>query len=242
MRLKFSTGKEIESELYAACNDFVSFKIADMDREEIKSIFGDPGLTQTMIIGEDEYQGYTYLYDILYHSGAYEVICYRPECVPEGKQKVLNAAVTAAKIQAQTFTDAQAITVKELYENWESDPVGYHYDVDNPEDKRRNHDGGLWNLNKSHDKQLGWYPGADPTIWTEIVEGHAGTLDDPIPVPDSVTISGFDYVYGKYYVEGSTVYLCQRQNVENPEAMYGKTEKLYFAPSALVGQYFVQID
>lgn len=241
MRLKFSTGREIESELYAACNDFVSFKITDMDQEEIRGMFGDPGLTQTMTLGEDEYYGFTYLYDIIGHSDVYEVICYRPECVPETRQKILDAAVTAAKIQAQTFTDAQALTVRMLYKNWEGDPIGYPYSTSNPDDCRRNYNGGLWNLNESHKKQADWYPGAEPTLWTEIVEGHAGTVDDPIPVPDSVTISGFDYVYGKYYVEGSTVYLCQRQNVENPEVMYGQTEKLYFAPSALVGQYFAQI-
>ena len=84
-----------------------------------------------------------------------------------------------------------------------------------------------------------WYPGADPTLWTEIVEGHAGTLEDPIPVPDSVTTSGFEYEYGKYYQEDDTVYLCKRGGVEDPESMYGQKEKLYFPPSALIGQYFV---
>lgn len=241
MRLKISTGKEIESELYAACNDFVSFKITDMDQEKIRGMFGDPGLTQTMTLGEDEYRGFTYLYDIIYHSDACEVICYRPECVPELRQKILDNAVTVAKIQAQTFSDMQALMVRNLYKNWEEDPIGHPYSMSNPNDYRRNYNGGLWNLNKEHKKQADWYPGADPTLWTEIVEGHAGTVDDPIPVPDSVTTSGFDYVYGKYYSEGGAVYLCQRQGIQNPESMYGQTEKLYFAPSALVGQYFVQI-
>jgi len=73
----------------------------------------------------------------------------------------------------------------------------------------------------------------------QIVEGHAGTLEDPIPVPESVTTSGFEYEYGKYYSENDVVYLCQRQGILNPEEMYGQVEKLYFAPSTLVGQYFV---
>lgn len=137
------------------------------------------------------------------------------------------------------LTDQQALTVKGLCKKWDDDPDGYHYSMDNPADQRRKFGDNLWKLQKDHDKQASWYPGADPTLWVQIVEGHAGTLEDPIPVPDSVTTSGFEYVYGKYYTEGGTVYLCQRQGILNPEEMYGQTEKLYFAPSVLVGQYFV---
>lgn len=34
----------------------------------------------------------------------------------------------------------------------------------------------------------------------------------------------------------------QRGGVENPEEMYGQKETLYFAPSALVGQYFEAVE
>ena len=135
------------------------------------------------------------------------------------------------------LSDVQALTVKELYTSWESDPVGYEYSRDNPLDLRRNFNGGLWKLKKSHAKQADRYPGADPTLWEQIVEGHEGTLEDPIPVPDSVTTSGFTYVYGKYYIEGENIYLCKRGGVENPEEMYGQEETLYYGPGELVGQY-----
>ncbi len=149
------------------------------------------------------------------------------------------AVQAQAKFAAVNNTDEQALAVKGLYKDLDKDPDGYHYDVDNPEDKRRNHNGGLWNLNKSHNKQASWYPGADPTLWTEIVEGHDGTYEDPIPVPDSVKTSGFEYEYGKHYSESGVIYLCKRSGVENPEEMYGQKEKLYFPPSELLGQYFV---
>lgn len=134
------------------------------------------------------------------------------------------------------LADEQALTVKELYTSWESDPVGYEYSMDNLLDQRRKHNGGLWKLKKSHAKQLGWYPGADPTLWEQIVEGHEGTLEDPIPVPDSVTTSGFTYVYGKYYKEGEGIYLAKREGKND-----GEEETLYFAPSALIGQYFEKV-
>lgn len=149
------------------------------------------------------------------------------------------AVQAQAKFAAVNNTDEQALAVKGLYKNWNDDPDGYHYDVDNPEDKRRNYNGGLWNLNESHNKQASWYPGADPTLWTQIVEGHDGTYEDPIPVPDSVKTSGFEYEYGKYYLENGVIYLCQRGGVDNPEEMYGQKEKLYYPPSELLEQYFV---
>lgn len=163
-----------------------------------------------------------------------EIALEQEQKAAEERQKTVDTALAY-------LTDQQALTVKELCRKWEDDPDGYHYSMDNPEDQRRQYADGLWKLQKDHDKQASWYPGADPTLWVQIVEGHAGTLEDPIPVPDSVTTSGFEYVYGKYYIEDSTVYLCQRQGVENPEEMYGQTEKLYFMPSALIGQYFVEV-
>lgn len=34
------------------------------------------------------------------------------------------------------------------------------------------------------------------------------------------------------------VAMCKRGGVDNPEGMYGQKEKLFFPPSAMVGQYF----
>ena len=127
------------------------------------------------------------------------------------------AVVDQAKIASLTNTDAQAVEVKGLYADWEDDPDGYAYDVQNQKDKRRNFGGFLWNLNKNHQKQKDRFPGAEPTLWTQLVEGYEGSYSDPIPVPDSVNVSGFEYEYGKYYIENELVYLCKRGGVLNPE-------------------------
>ena len=65
-------------------------------------------------------------------------------------------------------------------------------------------------------------------LWTVIDVTHAGTIDDPIPA-----VAGMEYVYGKYYIEGETVYICKR--IGEAE---GGTIVLQFLPSQLVGQYF----
>ena len=135
------------------------------------------------------------------------------------------------------LTDEQAITVKDLYKDWERDIIGYSYSTENPEDLRRQYKGKLWKLQKNHNKQEDWYPGADPTLWVEIVEGHDGTIEDPIPVPDSVTTSGFEYEYGKYYLDDEDIYLAKREGKSD-----GEVEKLYFKPSALIGQYFEKVE
>ena len=188
-----------------------------------------------------------YYFTVIRKSGKLHVIfalCQKTETeiATEQERKEMEEQQDSIDTALTYLTDQQALTVKKLHKHWEDDPDGYHYSMDNPEDQRRQHSDGLWKLQKDHDKQASWYPGADPTLWVQIVEGHTGTLEDPIPVPGSVMTSGFEYVYGKYYSEGGTVYLCQRQGVQNPEEMYGQTVKLYFAPSALIGQYFTAVE
>ena len=151
--------------------------------------------------------------------------------------ELLNSAILLARMQARELSDVEALQVKNLYNAWEKDVIGYAYSMDNPDDKRRTYDNRLWNLQKDHNKQEDWYPGADPTLWMDVIEGHEGTLEDPIPVPDSVTTSGFEYEYGKYYAEGEQIYLAKRDGKHD-----GEKEKLFFAPSALVGSYFEKIQ
>lgn len=90
----------------------------------------------------------------------------------------------------------------------------------------------------SHTSQADWAPGVAPSLWVAVSSGeHAGTQEDPIPVPDTVTTAGMEYEKGKYYSEGDTVYLMDRTGMNT-----GETVKLYFAPSALLGQYFSAVE
>ena len=86
----------------------------------------------------------------------------------------------------------------------------------------------LYKVGQAHTTQADWTPDATPALWTVIDVVHAGTIDDPIPA-----VAGMEYEYGKYYIEGETVYICQRTG----EASGGKIT-LYYLPSQLVGQYF----
>ena len=73
-----------------------------------------------------------------------------------------------------------------------------------------------------------WNPVDAASIWTAIDIEHEGTIDDPIPA-----VAGMEYVYGKHYIEGKTVYICKRTGEAE-----GGTIVLQYLPSQLVGQYF----
>ena len=77
-----------------------------------------------------------------------------------------------------------------------------------------------------------WNPEDASSIWTAIDIEHEGTLEDPIPA-----VAGMEYVYGKYYIEGETVYICKRTGEAE-----GGTIVLQFLPSQLVGQYFEVVN
>lgn len=86
----------------------------------------------------------------------------------------------------------------------------------------------LYKVGQAHTTQSDWTPDITPALWTVIDVEHAGTIDDPI-----TAVAGMEYEYGKYYIEGETVYICQRTG----ETSGGKIT-LYYLPSQLVGQYF----
>lgn len=93
----------------------------------------------------------------------------------------------------------------------------------------------LYKCRQPHTTQADWTPDITPALWTLIDVTHAGTIDDPIPVPSEV--SSFEYEWGKYYSEDGILYLCNRQGGKE-----GDTYVLDFKPSALVGHYFKVVE
>ena len=130
----------------------------------------------------------------------------------------------------------EALNYKFLYKEWNSYQDGFEL----TEGMRLMYKGNLWQVEKTHNKQSDWWPGKDPTLFEQFdKDEHKGTKEDPIPVPESVTTSGFTYIYGKYYKWKDITYLCQRGGVSNPESMYGQEVKLNYSPDALIGHYFI---
>ena len=120
---------------------------------------------------------------------------------------------------AVTLDDETALTGVELFTIWTIDRA---YAVG---DKvQRN--GKLWRCIQAHTSQTGWEPENVASLWTEICESHAGTLEDPIPYNGNMALES-----GKYYSQNSKIYRCTRDTV-NP---------VYHALSELVGLYVEKV-
>lgn len=138
------------------------------------------------------------------------------------KHADLVAFLKAARLTADDQTAARAV---ELYLAW---AVGLTVEVGD----RLQYGGKLYKVIQAHTTQADWTPDITPALFTVIDVEHAGTIDDPIPAS-----AGMEYIYGKYYIEGKTVYICKR--IGEAE---GGTIVLQFLPSQLVGQYFEVVE
>lgn len=205
--------------------------------DELKKKFQDPLAVKKMIIKEREsvlttYEGYENLYSITeYTGGILGVSMRRKESIPEVQKEIQSAMVAIAQIQAQSLTDSQALDVQAIYPEWSGDSVAYSKDY------KVQKDGTLYKCIQLHTSQPDWAPGVAPSLWTAIAsDSNTGTKDNPIPVPEAVSTSGMEYTRGKYYSYAGKTYLMNRQGMADGDSII-----LYFAPDALVGQYFEEV-
>ena len=125
----------------------------------------------------------------------------------------------AQQINTLTVDDNTALRMTEFYPEWAADTeYTAEYKV------QRN--GKLWRCRQAHTSQTGWEPENAASLWTEICESHAGTLDDPIPYSGNMALES-----GKYYSQDNKVYRCTR-DTGNP---------VYNALSELVGLYVEEV-
>ena len=125
----------------------------------------------------------------------------------------------AQQINTLTVDDNTALRMVAFYPEWaENAEYTAEYKV------QRN--GKLWRCIQAHTSQAGWEPENAASLWTEICESHAGTLDDPIPYSGNMALES-----GKYYSQDNKVYRCTR-DTGNP---------VYNALSELVGLYVEEV-
>ena len=136
-----------------------------------------------------------------------------------------NELVAAMKAMRGTATDEAALQGIALYPHWKEG-------ITVAKNARYQYNGKLYRVVQAHTTQADWTPDITPNLWAVINVSDAGTIDNPIPA-----VAGMEYVYGKYYIEGETVYICKR--IGEAE---GGTIVLQFLPSQLVGQYFEIVE
>ena len=123
------------------------------------------------------------------------------------------------KINTLTVDDNTALRMVEFYPEWAENT---EYTVE----YKAQRNGKLWRCIQAHTSQTGWEPENAASLWTEICESHAGTLEDPIPYSGNMALES-----GKYYMQDNKVYRCTR-DTGNP---------VYNALSELVGLYVEEV-
>ena len=89
--------------------------------------------------------------------------------------KRLKSIYSQAKIDAVTNTDEQALEVKELYPDWETDCIdGETLNVG----ERVNYKGVLYNVLQTHQKQAAWNPVDAPSLFAKVL------IPDPTVIPE----------------------------------------------------------
>lgn len=128
-------------------------------------------------------------------------------------------------INTMSLDDQQSLEVKSLYPTWESF-IGQTVE----KDVKLQYNDKLFKVVQQHLVQKQYPPSIDTaSLYTEIVEDHAGTLEDPIPYP----ADGNMIIYnGKYYIENDIIYLCIRDS----------QQPLYTALSTVVDNYVQVVE
>lgn len=155
------------------------------------------------------------------------------ELTPEEKEefyhtKETEKAMQEASLQAMMLAsvrtsfldkldDTEAAKLPLCYDSWKTDKA---YKVGD----RVEWDGKLWKCRQAHTSQENWKPSIETaSLWEVINVENAGTLDDPIPYDQTMTVYN-----GKYYLEDGITYKCVRDS----------GQPLYATCASLVGNYF----
>lgn len=125
------------------------------------------------------------------------------------------AMLIPQQINTLAVDDNTALRMLDFYPEWAAGTahtVGY----------KVRKDGKLWRVLQAHTSQVGWEPENAASLWEQINETHAGTIDDPIPYSGNMALTT-----GLYYMQDWVIYLCTRDT----------GIPVYHALSELVGLY-----
>lgn len=105
-------------------------------------------------------------------------------------------------IKTSSLTDQESLQCKSLYPLWES-YIGKSLSLGD----KISYKGSLYKARQDISQVLDTqFPSIDTaSLYEEIVQNHAGTLEDPIPYNNNMSLE-----LDKYYIQNNIIYLCTR--------------------------------
>lgn len=133
--------------------------------------------------------------------------------------------VIAQQINSLAVDDNTALRMVEFYPEWKAG-TEYTEQAGRAVGYKVHRGGKLWRLRQEHTSHTGREPENAASLWEQINETNAGTLDDPIPYDGNMALES-----GKHYIQDGVIYLCTR-DTGNP---------VYNALTDLVGVFVVNV-
>lgn len=211
------------NELVQMINDELNLTFTtDAGMDSIKSSFES---CASIAYDDQTYEGYQNVKAFEYkvdNSGkeVYHIVLAKPEQeveLTEDQNFALNLAV-------MNMSDANALKCISIFPTWES-YIGKKLS----QGIRVQYKGELWKVRQDISVVLeNQAPSIETAaLYERIDEEHAGTLEDPIPYANTMTVHK-----DKYYIEDGIVYKCTRDS----------GQPLYATCASLVGNYFEKVE
>lgn len=187
-----------------------------------------------IMYGDDSYEGYTVIDEFGYKVDKEEKVIYRVVLSkPEAEEPVAELTADqeyAINCAVMLMSDEQALNCISVYPTWES-YKGKPMTKLNEQGKenRIEYQGELWKVRQDIPVVLENQPPSIETasLYERIDVEHEGTLEDPIPYDQTMTVFN-----GKYYIEDGIIYKCIRDS----------GQPLYASCASLVGNYFERVE
>ena len=208
MKIIFNDATEINAQQVEPYGDYLRILTVGNTPDQLKVLFTDASRTAHMTVQERgqtiaTYEEYTAFYRTEIYTGKiYGVVMYKQETLPAVKSEIQQAAVLVAQMQAQSLDDAQALTVKAIYPQYQeiigqTVKLGYKFQ----------HNDVLYKTIQDNLLiQEQYIPGeGTESLYAVINETNAGTQEDTIPYAGNMALEN-----GKYYSQDGVIYLCNR--------------------------------